>query len=235
MNNNDIYQKSELGREEIKNQSLGVLPREARTLLIMIDGKKTYQNYLNSLDSSKMFADFGGITPLFELLLEFQCIELAEQVSTSSLQQVPKPKKPAVVTSALSSNKASSSTNYGATAPPSQTTQSQSNQFNRSQIDSEAEFEKTFNNKQADNSVSSAANTSKRLQPDVNYETLKSSLATFIEKNAPPEDAWGYLLDLEQCSETSQLLALAKNIQGSSSGSLSRSMEDFLSKHNRQF
>ncbi len=83
--------------------------------------------------------------------------------------------------------------------------------------------------------MSSAANTSKRLQPDVNYETLKSSLATFIEKNAPPEDAWGYLLDLEQCSETSQLLALAKNIQDSSSGSLSRSMEDFLSKHNRQF
>ena len=30
MNNNDIYKKSDLGRDEIKSQSLGVLPREAR-------------------------------------------------------------------------------------------------------------------------------------------------------------------------------------------------------------
>lgn len=40
MNSNDVYQKSNLGREEIRNQTLGVLPREARTLLITIDGKK---------------------------------------------------------------------------------------------------------------------------------------------------------------------------------------------------
>jgi hypothetical protein len=27
----------------------------------MMDGKKTYQQYLDSLDNSKMFAEFGGI------------------------------------------------------------------------------------------------------------------------------------------------------------------------------
>ena len=41
MNSSNVFRKSDLGRKEIKTQSLGVLPREARTLLIMIDGKKT--------------------------------------------------------------------------------------------------------------------------------------------------------------------------------------------------
>ena len=64
MNYSDVFQKSDLGREEIKSQSLGILPREARTLLIMIDGKRDYQSYLDTLDDSKMFAGFGGVTPL---------------------------------------------------------------------------------------------------------------------------------------------------------------------------
>ena len=40
MNSIDVFRKSDLGRKETKTQSLGMLPREARTLLIMIDGKK---------------------------------------------------------------------------------------------------------------------------------------------------------------------------------------------------
>lgn len=91
MNNNDVFRKSDLGREEIKNQTLGVLPREARTLLIMIDGKKTYQHYLETLNQSKMFIEFGGVEPLFELLVEFQCIELVGQDNASS-QVIPTPK-----------------------------------------------------------------------------------------------------------------------------------------------
>ena len=74
-----VLKKTDIGRDEIKYQSLGVLPREARTLLIMIDGKRTYQNYVDSLDDSKMFAEFGGVTPLFELLLELGCIEIMGQ------------------------------------------------------------------------------------------------------------------------------------------------------------
>ena len=48
MKDGDVFQKTDLGREEIKSQSLGILPREARTLLIMIDGKRTYQSYSQS-------------------------------------------------------------------------------------------------------------------------------------------------------------------------------------------
>ncbi|WP_201503314.1 hypothetical protein, partial [Psychrobacter aquimaris] len=95
MNNGDVFQKTDLGREEIKSQSLGILPREARTLLIMIDGKRTYQSYLDTLDHSKMFADFGGIAPLFELLLGLECIEIAGAASqTSTAPQAPTASQP---------------------------------------------------------------------------------------------------------------------------------------------
>lgn len=36
MDAKDIYRKSERGREEIKNKNLQMLPREARTLLIIL-------------------------------------------------------------------------------------------------------------------------------------------------------------------------------------------------------
>lgn len=91
MNNSDVFRKSDIGRQEIKNQSLGVLPREARTLLIMIDGKKTYQNYIDSLNTSKMFAEFGGVAPLLELLLDFQCIETVNAVSQVPSSTIDKP------------------------------------------------------------------------------------------------------------------------------------------------
>ncbi len=79
MNSTDIFQKSDLGRHESENKSLGVLSQEARTLLIMINGKTPYQKYVDSLDKCKMFSDFGGIKPLFEMFLELEYIELSKR------------------------------------------------------------------------------------------------------------------------------------------------------------
>lgn len=87
MNSHDVFMKTDLGREEIKSQGLGTLPREARTLLIMIDGKRDYQSYLDALDQSKMFAGFGGITSLLELLLTLGYIETVSTNSTSVTPQ----------------------------------------------------------------------------------------------------------------------------------------------------
>ncbi len=193
-----MFQKSDLGREEIKNQTLGVLPREARTLLIMIDGKKTYQHYLDTLNKSKMFIEFGGVEPLFELLVEFQCIELIGQDNSAS--------------KAMSTSKPISQS--------SSTTQTASKSI-------EAEFDMTFNNNESDkNTTLNNVLTSEK--SNSNYEVLKSELATYIEKNAPAQEAWSYLLSLEQCDDSSQLLALAEEIQNSSNGSLSRGMSGFL-------
>lgn len=211
MNYGDVFRKSDLGREEIKSQSLGVLPREARTLLIMIDGRRTYQSYLKTLDSSKMFAEFGGITPLFELLLSLDCIEI--ETAGSADTEIPMPAQTS-------------------TAIPA-TTQSQpaSQAFDEK---SEIEFRNTFNSNNTTNvkeSENKPISSMFKTQPsDASYETIKSDLATFIEKNAPPIEAWGYLLSLEQCGSSTQLLILAKEIQNTSSGSLARGMNNFIKR-----
>lgn len=199
-----MFRKSDIGREEIKNQTLGVLPREARTLLIMIDGKKTYQHYLDTLNQSKMFIEFGGVEPLFELLVEFQCIELVGQNNAAS--------------KAMSTSK-SGYQSFSTTQP--------------SLKNIEAEFDRAFNSNQSDkNATLNNAFTSEK--SDSHYEILKSELANYIEKNAPPHEAWSYLLSLEQCDDSAQLWTLAETIQSSSSGSLSRGMSVFLKSLKRQ-
>ncbi len=207
MNNGDVFQKTDLGREEIKSQSLGILPREARTLLIMIDGKRTYQSYLDTLDHSKMFADFGGIAPLFELLLGLECIEIAGAASqTSTAPQAPTASQP----------------------------QSSSPSFEQS---IETEFDRTFNNKSPNKMAAlgkkSLSSIFKTKLSSASYETIKSELANYIEKNAPPVEAWGYLLSLEQCGNSSQLLSLVKEIQSTSGSNLSHGMSEFIKKIQR--
>lgn len=213
MNSNDIPRKSDLGREEIKTQSLGVLPREARTLLIMIDGKKTYQSYIDSLDKSEMFVEFGGVGPLFELLLDFQCIELIEQTGNS-------PSTPTPIAS-TQLNSASSDNQVNTSASNNQATQTQSSQLS-SQPNNETQFAAEFTN--ASNNQLSGSNK----KSNASYETIRSDLASYIEKNAPSQDAWGYLLSLEKCENAAQLLALVeriKNVPGG--GNLSRGMEQY--------
>ena len=202
-----MFQKTDLGREEIKSQSLGILPREARTLLIMIDGKRTYQSYLDTLNNSKMFADFGGIAPLFELLLGLDCIEIAGAAFQTS------------------------------TAPQALTAsqpQSSSPSFEQS---IETEFDRTFNNKSPNQMAAlgkkSLSSIFKTKLSGASYETIKSELANYIEKNAPPVEAWGYLLSLEQCGNSSQLLSLVKEIQSTSGSNLSHGMSEFIKKIQR--
>ena len=239
MNSNDVYQKSTLGREEIRSQSLGVLPREARTLLIMIDGKKTYQSYVDSLNESKMFAEFGGVTPLFELLLEFQCIELTAQSSADNAEAA------AIATSAQTrasfvnnSNTPFNNQQLDTAQPQTNGLQSVASQPSPTQPNSESDFAADFNkiaNEQQANLEVSKGGSVKRKATEVSYESIKSDLATYIEKNAPAQDAWGYLLSLEQCENDGQLLALTQRIQNTTGGgNLSSGMSKYitaLTKH----
>lgn len=216
MNSSDVFRKSDLGREEIKSQSLGVLPREARTLLIMIDGKRDYQSYLATLNDSKMFAGFGGIAPLFELLFELEYIEVTGVATTTT----PKAEVASQVPTASQ-------------AP----TASQSQPISKSvDTDAETDFERTFNNNLNKTSMlgkTSIGNIFKTKLSKNNYETVKSDLASYIEKNAPSVEAWGYLLMLEQCENDSQLLILAQEIQNTSSGNLARGMNEFIKRIQR--
>ena len=225
MNNNDIYRKSDLGREEIKSQNMCVLPREARTLLIMIDGKKTYQNYIDSLNESAMFAEFGGIAPLFELLLEFRCIETSEQTDTIVKRQ-------SSTAPMAAPQSRSTSVNAPQTAISLSTLSSQVPQAKSyATFNNEAEFATQFDSKgipKQESSPPPKRGFFARKANEMSYETIKSDLATYIEKNAPSQDAWGYLLSLEQCENATQLLALVQRIQGSTSGDgLARGMDKY--------
>lgn len=213
MNNSDVFEKSDLGREEIKAQNQGVLPREARTLLILIDGKKTYERYLATLDKSKIFVETGGVAPLFELLQDLQYIELTEPDNVRASQPPP----------SLSETQV----RVDPRTLQSQPVQSQAPQpRSSSKAEFEAEFDSTPSSRDS-NKASSMGSYFKNKETNINYETIKSDLATYIERNAPAQDAWGYLLSLEQCNDDSQLLALIQKIQNSTSGSLSRGMDKF--------
>ncbi|MGM8886120.1 hypothetical protein ACS8FD_09260 [Psychrobacter sp. 1U2] len=197
MKYSDIFIKSDLGRQEIKSHALGILPREARTLLIMVDGKRSYQSYLDTLDNGKMFVEFGGVTPLFELLLEFGCIEIIGQQRTDIDQAADTQTQPVPV----------------ANPEPVKET-------------SAAEFDRTFNNPE----MSAVSTSSSSLNKDASYEATKSELAAHIEQNALPEEAWGYLLSLEQCNAPSELLVLIQQMQSSSNRQLTNKMADFAQK-----
>jgi len=197
MKYSDVFIKSDLGRQEIKSHALGILPREARTLLIMVDGKRSYQSYLDTLDNGKMFVEFGGVTPLFELLLEFGCIEIIGQQRTDIEQEEDTQTQPVPV----------------ANPEPVKET-------------SAAEFDRTFNNPE----MSAVSTSSSSLNKDASYEATKSELAAHIEKNALPEEAWGYLLSLEQCNAPSELLVLIQQMQSSSNRQLTNKMADFAQK-----
>ena len=230
MNSNDVYQKSALGREEIRSQSLGVLPREARTLLIMIDGKKTYQSYVDSLNESKMFAEFGGVTPLFELLLEFQCIELTPQSSADNAEAAAINAQTRV--SFVNNNDIPFNDQLDTAQPQTNGLQSVASQPSPTQPHSESEFAADFHKmtseQQANLEVSSSSFANRKANK-VSYETIKSDLATYIEKNAPAQDAWGYLLSLEQCENEGQLLALTQRIQKATDGNdLSNGMSKYI-------
>ncbi|MES1966131.1 hypothetical protein M0N77_12510 [Psychrobacter sp. AH5] len=200
MKYSDVFKKSDLGRKEVKYHTLGILPREARTLLIMIDGKRTYQNYLDTLDNGKMFVEFGGVAPLFELLLELGCIEIIGQESSEYESQH------------------TSQTTKESMELRSQTVKETS----------EAEFDKTFNSVQSD--ISAIGNTTVSKTAQASYESTKSDLAAYIESNALPEEAWGYLLSLEQCNDPAQLLSLVQQIQQTSNSALVDGMADFSKK-----
>lgn len=198
MNDSDVFLKTDLGREEINSQNLGIgmLPREARTLLIMIDGKRNYKSYLDTLNHSKMFASFGGVTPLFELLLALEYIEVLDHTSTP------------IHTPVSAHSQITSHSSHGTIKTP---------------------LDQMYKNRPPKR-MKAIGSIFKTKLSAARYETIKSELAAYIEKNASAAEAWGYLLLLEQCENSRQLLILAREIQNASSGNLSLGMNAFIKR-----
>ena len=216
MNNNDIFQKSDLGREKIRNKDLVMLPREARTLLFLIDGKKSYASYLESFNNNRVFAEFGGVALFFELLQDLAYIEVVGQARSTTVQ------------SSLAENVPQMREASQASKPQAQVITETS-----PPTDNQAEFLGDWSNHPHHSHPKKASILDKFFRPKekgtvVNYETLKSDLATYIEEHALMQDAWGYLLSLEKCENEAQLLVLVQAIQQSTTGELSSGMDKYI-------
>ncbi|MGO2339690.1 MAG: hypothetical protein ACTH5M_03715 [Psychrobacter sp.] len=214
MNSSEVFQKSDLGRLEVKSSHLGVLPREARTLLIMIDGKRAYQSYLDTLDRSKIFADCGGIEPLFELLLALECIEIVTDGNASA--------KPTVIQQASTKSQKIMNSQYQSASQSF----SGKNAIEFNSLSSNVSRIKNLGKKSIDGML-------KTKPTNASYETIKLDLATYIEKHTSPVEAWGYLLTLEKCHDSAQLLMLTKKIQNKNSGILAYGMDTFIKRIQR--
>lgn len=222
MNDNDVFQKSALGREEIKNQTSSVLPREARTLLIFIDGKKTYQQYLALLDKGKMFADVGGVAPFFEILKEFEYIELVTSGAVS-----PQETQNHTVFETIDDAQ-----NFTTAIDPAPTKQ-QSADFDYAgdtASTADSDVDNFFNSQVIDRATDptiSENNSTKRQAVDLKFDAVKSKLATYIERRAAAGDVWSHMLNLEQCNNATELLEFIKDIQRTDNGDLAQGIDEF--------
>ena len=223
MNQGDIFQKSELGREEVKNQHSSSLPREARTLLIFIDGRKTYQQYVDLLDKGKMFADVGGIAPFFEMLRDLELIErfIVGDVDDSN----------DIVNESVPTTLETSDDGQNNVEPidliPAKPQSTDSNALDNT---NDSNFDNFFNSRPAepvtiDNTDNSG--NSERQTANLNFEAVKSKLASYIERHAPAQDAWSHMLNLEQCSNAVELIAFIQEIQRTDNSELSHGINEF--------
>lgn len=204
MNNSQVFQKSALGREKIKNKELDILPRQARTLLFLIDGEKRYDSYLKSLDSSEIFAESGGVAVLFELLQDLQYIEVASSDKDKPVEvSLSTPLKPATF-----SNE---------DAQPAQNVIS----------NMASDFEHESNIKTKPKSLADDNRHYYNKKFDANFESKRAELASYIEQKAPGQEAWVYMLSLEKCDNLLQLQALVHHIQSSANDDLASGMQKF--------
>lgn len=202
MNNSQVFQKSALGREKIKNKELDILPRQARTLLFLIDGESRYDSYLKSLDSSEVFAESGGVAVLFELLQDLQYIEVA---SSDQGEPVKISSPAASETATLSDEDAQRAQNIEVNVAT----------VFETEIEIEpkklADNEKRYYNKKF----------------DADFESKRAELASYIEQKAPGQEAWVYMLSLEKCDNILQLQALVQHMQSSANDDLANGIQKF--------
>ena len=197
-----MFQKSALGREKIKNKELDILPRQARTLLFLIDGESRYDSYLKTLDSSEIFAESGGVAVLFELLQDLQYIEVTSSDQGESVE----------TSLPAASETATLSDEY---AQRTQSIEVKVATGFESEIETEpknlADDEKRYYNKKF----------------DADFESKRAELASYIEQKAPGQEAWVYMLSLEKCDNILQLQALVQHMQSSTNDDLANGIQKF--------
>jgi len=91
INAGDVYMRTDLGFEEVATKNEGVLPHEARTLLIVIDGRKSYGQIAAPLENRKIFRDTGGVRQYLQLLIDLEYIQLKNRGFNKRRDDAPEP------------------------------------------------------------------------------------------------------------------------------------------------
>lgn len=74
--NHSIIEKTALGRSELQNRLSNILPRELRTVLILIDGKKCVEDYIKVLKGRDFLVEYSSVTDCFQALLDLEMIAI---------------------------------------------------------------------------------------------------------------------------------------------------------------
>lgn len=75
--NDEVFVRTQLGAQEVANVSGSALPREARTLLILIDGRKSYAQVTRLLENRKMFRSTGGLKRHLQMLIDLDYVKFS--------------------------------------------------------------------------------------------------------------------------------------------------------------
>jgi len=73
--NDDVFIRTELGAQEIDNVSASELPRKARTLLILIDGRKSHAQVTRLLENRAMFKSAGELNSYLKMLMDLNYVK----------------------------------------------------------------------------------------------------------------------------------------------------------------
>jgi len=186
--------KTTAGLSAVKPQNNELLLREARNLLILIDGRKTLEQYQTQLNNMNMFKEVGGVEQYFQLLSDMELIEFSDN-------------EHAVTASSQHRQKDSLLEQSTETSPFS--TQSSLDQVEANARDDPLPPE-------PGEIVSSTMN------PGVLQGKIRAKAATLIEQYAGPEQTWGLLMKLESSTSDTELMRFLENLVKNNTGAISK-------------
>ncbi|MEO0973933.1 MAG: hypothetical protein AAFX85_12645 [Pseudomonadota bacterium] len=215
----EVLVKTDKGHVEVKEQADSILPREARTLLILANGRDTVDDYRAALSGSRAFEALGGIDQLITLLLDLEYLAF-EQEPDAQAPLAPEaeddsPPNPPRGSFSEEIVLASTQGDLPVRPPPSDSAED----------DIALAFASGDDTARAHRPPRppAAPSPAPPLMPppalpprpardpapvDLSVEELRASIADLFERHPDLEDRWTWLFRLEECATAEDLLAL---------------------------
>ncbi|MEM9387989.1 MAG: hypothetical protein AAGA68_23240 [Pseudomonadota bacterium] len=224
---NEILAKTEKGLAQMRVQDDALLPREARSLLILINGKDTLEQYRNALSASKVFESLGGIDQLVQLLfdLEYLCAKSQEQPETGeqlNSRAVNSAHSTALDHAAEYAEEIVLASDDTIDAPLPQLTNppevAEGEAAGRAPVvrleDKRAEQAMaSLREHQPEPAPRKRQPQVTHKSPSVDWQAVRAALAEAIERHPSLDDPWTWLFQLERCGSANDLLQLLDHFE----------------------